>query len=77
MSHFSLATSHWCIIPEMRAQMSTRKGDESLKAHLKEGEGLKAHSKGDKCLKTHSKCGRVKKRTTLNGRGLEGTLKMR
>jgi hypothetical protein len=77
MSHFSLATSHWCIIPEMRAQMSTRKGDESLKAHLKEDEGLKAYSKGDECLKAHSKWGRVRKRITLDGRGLEGALKMR
>ena len=37
--------------------------------------GSKAHSKEDEGLKAHSKKGRVRKRTTLNGRGLEGALK--
>jgi hypothetical protein len=34
-------------------------------------EGLKAHFKGSKA---HSKGGRVRKRTTFNGQGLEGAL---
>ena len=43
------------------------KGNEGLEACSKENEGSKAYSKG----------GRVRKRTTLNGSGLEGALKRR
>jgi hypothetical protein len=59
---------------EVRAQRRTRKevglGNalpwmlEGSEAHLKGAEGSEAHSKG----------GRVRKHTTLDGRGLEGKL---
>jgi hypothetical protein len=45
---------------------------EGSKAHSKEDEGSKAHSKKDEGSKAHSKGDRVRKRITLNGRGLEG-----
>jgi len=44
------------------------------KAHSKGSEGSKVHSKRIEGSKVRSKGGRVRKRTTLDGRGLEGAL---
>ena len=41
---------------------------------LEGNEGLEACSKGNEGSKAYSKGVRVRKRTTLNGRGLEGAL---